>query len=48
MAKTKSNFFFGAIILVVANLITKVIGAVYRVPLLKTLGSEGLGQYQKI
>ena len=48
MTKSKSNFFFGAIVLVVSNLITKIIGAVYRVPLLKTLGSEGLGEYQMI
>lgn len=48
MLKTKSNFIVGAIILVISNLITKAIGAIYRVPLLRTLGSEGLGQYQMI
>ena len=48
MAKSKSNFLFGTIVLVLTNLITKVIGAIYRIPLLKTLGSEGLGEYQMI
>ena len=48
MSKTKNGFLFGAIILVICNLITKFIGAIYRVPLLKILGSEGLGQYQMI
>ena len=48
MTKTKSNFLIGTIILVISNLITKVIGAIYRVPLLHILGSEGLGQYQMI
>lgn len=48
MAKSKSNFIFGTLVLVLTNLITKVIGAIYRIPLLKTLGSEGLGEYQMI
>ena len=48
MSKTKNGFLFGAIILVICNLVTKFISAIYRVPLLKILGSEGLGQYQMI
>lgn len=48
MSKTKNGFLFGAIILVICNLITKFISAIYRVPLLRILGSEGLGQYQMI
>ena len=48
MTKTKNGFLFGAIVLVICNLITKFISAIYRVPLLKILGSEGLGQYQMI
>lgn len=38
----------GAVILMICNLITKIIGAIYRIPLLKILGSEGLGLYQLI
>ena len=48
MEKIKSSFLFGTIILLISNLITKVIGAIYRIPLLKILGMEGLGQYQMI
>ena len=48
MTKTKSNFIFGTIVLVLTNLLTKVIGAIYRIPLLKILGSDGLGEYQII
>lgn len=48
MQKFKNSFLFGAIILVVCNLISKIIGAVYRIPLLNILGSEGLGLYQMI
>ena len=48
MQKYKNSFLFGAIILVACNLISKIIGAIYRIPLLKILGSEGLGLYQLI
>ena len=48
MQKTKNTFLMGAVILVICNLITKIIGAIYRIPLLKILGSEGLGLYQLI
>src|SRR5574344_958783 len=48
MTKIKNNFVFGAIILLFCNLISKLIGAIYRIPLLKVLGSEGLGLYQMI
>lgn len=48
MQKFKNSFLFGAIVLVACNLITKFIGAIYRVPLLKILGSEGLGLYQLV
>lgn len=43
----KNNTFIkGAIILIIFNLIGKVIGAVYRIPLAKIVGSVGMGQYQ--
>lgn len=39
-------FVKGAIILILCNLLGKVIGAVYRLPLAKIVGSVGMGQYQ--
>lgn len=39
-------FIKGALILIVFNLVGKVVGALYRIPLAKTLGSVGMGQYQ--
>lgn len=48
MQKHKHSFIFGAVTLIACNLISKAIGAVYRIPLLKILGSEGLGLYQLI
>jgi stage V sporulation protein B len=45
----KSNSFVkGAVILVLFNLIGKVLGAVYRIPLANLLGSVGIGKYQLI
>ena len=43
-----NKFVKGAIILVVFNLVGKVIGAVYRIPLANLLGSVGIGEYQLI
>lgn len=43
--KNKS-FIKGALILVIFNLVGKVIGAVYRIPLARILGAVGMGQYQ--
>lgn len=42
----KNAFVKGALILIIFNLIGKVIGAVYRLPLAKIVGSVGMGQYQ--
>jgi len=42
----KNLFFKGAIVLIISNLIGKVIGAVYRLPLAKIVGGVGMGQYQ--
>ena len=41
-----NKFFKGALILIICNLIGKVLGAVYRIPLAGIIGSEGIGQYQ--
>ena len=41
-------FFNGALILIIFNLISKALGAVYRIPLAGILGSTGIGQYQLV
>lgn len=43
-----NKFVKGAIVLIVFNLIGKVIGAVYRIPLANILGLQGMGEYQLI
>lgn len=42
------TFIKGAAILVICNLIGKVIGAVYRIPLAQIVGGVGMGQYQLV
>lgn len=43
----KSHMFLkGAVILTVAGLISKIFGAVYRIPFFRVVGSEGMGLYQ--
>lgn len=45
----KQNAFVkGAIVLILFNLIGKIIGAVYRIPLANLLGSVGIGEYQLV
>ena len=44
----KNGFIKGAVILIVFNLIGKVVGAVYRIPLANLLGLQGMGEYQLI
>ena len=48
MTKTKNNFLTGAIILALCSIISKILGAIYKIPLLKMLGSDGLGEYQMV
>lgn len=43
-----NGFVKGAVILVLFNLIGKVLGAVYRIPLANLLGSVGIGEYQLV
>ena len=43
-----NGFVKGAFILLVCNLVGKIIGAVYRIPLANMLGTEGIGKYQLI
>lgn len=42
----KGNFLKGALILSVAGAISKVLGAIYRIPLGRLMGGEGMGLYQ--
>ena len=41
----KQNFLQGALILSIAAIIVKVIGAVYKIPLMNIIGGEGFGYY---
>ncbi|MFZ5974584.1 MAG: putative polysaccharide biosynthesis protein [Bacillota bacterium] len=45
---SKKSFVGGAVILGIAGIITKVIGAFYRIPLTNIIGSDGVGIYQEI
>ncbi len=44
----KRSFLYGALILSISALITKALGAFYRIPLTNMLGAEGMGIYQMI
>ena len=44
----KNKLLEGSLILIVASLVCKVLGAVYRIPLSNILGAEGIGVYQMI
>ena len=43
--KKEKNFLIQGSILAIAGVITKIIGAVYRIPLVNILGDEGMGYY---
>jgi stage V sporulation protein B len=43
---TRKNFLKGAVVLSIAGAISKALGAVYRIPLARWLGGEGMGLYQ--
>ncbi len=45
MSSKKQNFLQGALILSVAAIIVKIIGAVYKIPLMNIIGGEGFGYY---
>lgn len=47
-AKSESTLLKSAFILSLGGLITKVIGAIYRIPLTNILGAEGIGMYQLV
>ena len=44
----KKSFVYGAIILGMASIICKIIGAIFRVPLTNLIGTEGVGIYQLV
>ncbi len=48
MKKTKNKFLGGAFILGLGTFIAKLLGAIYRFPLARILGSAGLGLYQMV
>lgn len=45
MSRKKQNFLQGALILSVATVIVKIIGAAYKIPLMNIIGGEGFGYY---
>lgn len=45
MAKAQKNFLSGALILTVANIMVKIIGAVYKIPLANGIGEVGMNFY---
>jgi stage V sporulation protein B len=46
MSSRKQSFIKGAAILAIAGIISKALGAVYRIPLGRIIGSEGMAYYQ--
>ncbi len=46
--KNNNALFKGALILSMGGLLTKVLGAIYRIPLTNLLGAEGIGVYQMV
>lgn len=45
MSSKKQNFLQGALILSIAAIIVKIIGAIYKIPLMNIIGGEGFGYY---
>lgn len=43
--RSKSGFFSGVLVLSLSAVIVKVIGLVYKIPMLRLIGSEGMGYY---
>lgn len=46
MSDKKESFIKGALILTVAGFVVKFLGAIYRIPLARIIGDEGMGLYQ--
>lgn len=45
LSSKKQNFLQGALILSIAAIIVKIIGAIYKIPLMNIIGGEGFGYY---
>lgn len=45
MSKVQKNFLSGALILTVANVIVKIIGAIYKIPLANLITPTGMDYY---
>ena len=43
-----SKFIKGALILTASNIIVKILGAIYRIPLMRILGNEGMGLFMAV
>ena len=48
MKKTRESFVKGALLLMIFGLVSKVLGAVYRLPLTSIITAEGMGLYQLV
>lgn len=48
MQNTKQSYILGAIIISAGGFISKILGAIYRIPLTNVLGGEGMGIYQMV
>lgn len=48
LSQVKSKFVLGAIVLTITSVISKILGAFYKVPLMNMIGSNGLGIFQLI
>lgn len=48
MKNTRQSYILGAIIISAGGFISKILGAVYRIPLTNVLGGEGMGIYQMV
>ena len=46
--RLSKNIFIGAGILAIAGIVSRAIGAVYKIPLTNTLGANGMGVYYLI
>ena len=47
-SKTGQSFLAGAVIISLGGFISKLLGAIYRIPLTAVLGGEGMGIYQMV
>lgn len=48
MKNSKQSYILGAIIISAGGFISKILGAIYRIPLTNVLGGEGMGIYQMV